>query len=218
MQLSVKNAAELAEQSYLIADRIKRGRVPPEVKAHINRKGAQAYMMKRGVLVVPGSNELLDWFRNFDIYRIMGRNYRRDERGKGRTGAVFHAGFLRHATTLYAFAKENNAQYVIGHSLGAATAQILGTSLGIPAVGFASPRVKRGRRKLKNESKVLNICRMDDLVTRLPPSEAGFRRLGLSVRMTPAVTNPGLDHSMTHYLQALDDHVGAPGLPKRWPA
>lgn len=218
MRLSIQNAAEIAEQSYLIANMIKRGQIPPQVKAHLNRKGAQAQMMKQGVLVIPGTNELLDWFVNFDVYRIMGRNYKRNEKGKSRTGAVFHAGFLRHANTLYTFAKENNAQYVIGHSLGAATAQILGTSLGIPAIGFASPRVKKGAGKLKNEGLVLNICRMDDLVTRVPPSEAGFRRLGKSVRMTPAVTNPGMDHSMKHYLQSLKDHIGAPGLPKRWPS
>jgi len=128
MQLSLKNAAQMAEQSYLIADRIKAGRVPAEVKAHMARRGAQAHMMKHGVLIIPGTNELLDWFVNFDVYRIMGRKFRRDERGRGRTGAIFHAGFLRHANAIYRFAKDNNAQFVIGHSLGAATAQILGTS------------------------------------------------------------------------------------------
>lgn len=217
MQLSVMNAAELAAQSYSIAEMIDGGTVPGEVKAHISLRGAQAQMMDHGVMVVPGSNELLDWFSNFDVYDIVGRRFQRRDKARGRNGAVFHAGFLRHASKLQSFARENDARFIIGHSLGAATAQILGTALGIPAIGFASPRVKLGAGKLKNEQMVLNICRADDLVTRVPPSEAGFRRLGRSVRLVPGVTNPGIDHSMLHYIASLNEHVSAKGLPRHWP-
>lgn len=211
------NAAELAAQSYAIADMIKGGNVPSQVKAHVSIRGAQAQMMDKGVMVVPGSNELLDWFSNFDVYNIVGRRFQRRDKAKGNNGAVFHAGFLRHASKLQGFAKEHDARFIIGHSLGAATAQILGTALGIPAIGFASPRVKQGAGKLKKEGGVLNICRADDLVTRVPPSEAGFRRLGTSVRLVPGVTNPGMDHSMDHYIASLEEHVSAKGLPKHWP-
>ncbi len=216
MRLSVMNAAEMAEQSYVIARLIKRGRVPSEVKAHINSRGAQAQMMAHGVMIIPGSNELMDWVTNFDVYRILGRSFGRSDKGRGSTGAVLHAGFLRHASRLQKFARENDAKFLIGHSLGAATAQILGTSLDLPAIGFASPRVKFGSGKLKYEHNVLNICRADDLVTRVPPSEAGFRRLGTSVRLVSAATNPGMDHSMTHYIAALKEHVSARGLPTHW--
>lgn len=216
MRLSVMNAAEMAAQSYDIAKMVQRGRVPGAIKAHINTSGAQAQMMAHGVMVIPGSNEMHDWFTNFDVYRILGRTFGRKDKARGSTGAVFHAGFLRHAAKLQRFARDNHARFLIGHSLGAATAQILGTSLGIPAIGFASPRVKFGAGKLKNESKVLNICRADDLVTRVPPSEAGFRRLGRSVRLVPGNTNPGMDHSMDHYIAALKEHVSAKGLTKHW--
>ena len=216
MRLSVMNAAEMAEQSYDIAKMLKRGRVPGAIKAHINKSGAQAQMMAHGVMVIPGSNEVMDWFTNFDVYRILGKNFGRRDKGRGSTGAVLHAGFLRHANKLQRFAKDNGARFIIGHSLGAATAQILGVSLGVPAIGFASPRVKFGPGKLKKESKVLNICRADDLVTRVPPSEAGFRRLGTSVRLVPGKTNPGMDHSMEHYIASLKEHVSAKGLPKNW--
>ncbi len=215
--LSVMNAAEIAAQSYDITKMIRMGRVPAEVKAHVDLSGAQAHMMKQGVMVIPGSNDLLDWFNNFDVYRILGKRFRSGDKGRGSTGAVFHAGFLRHASRLQRFAKDNNARFLIGHSLGAATAQIVGTSLAIPAIGFASPRVKFGAGKLKNEHLVLNICRADDLVTRVPPSEAGFRRLGKTVRLVSKNTNPGMDHSMDHYIGALKEHVSAQGLPKNWP-
>lgn len=218
MKLSVMNAAEMAQQSYLIAKRIKAGRVPGAVVAHTGKRGAQAHMMKHGVMIVPGSNELLDWFQNFDVYRIAGRSFGKRDKGRGHNGAMFHEGFQRHAARLQSFARDNHARYIIGHSLGAATAQILGTALGIPAIGFASPRVRFGGGKLKNEGGVLNICRIDDLVTRVPPSEAGFRRLGLTVRLVSARTNPGMDHSMEHYIAALNEHVSAEGLPKTWPA
>ena len=217
MRISIMNAAELAAQSYDITDMIKAGQVPGAVKAHISVKGAQAQMMDHGVMVIPGSNELLDWFTNFDVYKILGSRFGRRDRQKGSRGAVFHEGFLRHASRLQGFARDNGAKFIIGHSLGAASAQILGTALGVPAIGFASPRVKLGAGKLKNESKVLNICRADDLVTRVPPSEAGFRRLGKTVRLVPPKTNPGMDHSMPEYIESLKTHVSAPGLPKSWP-
>jgi len=208
MRLTVMNAAEMAEQSYHITKMIKMGRVPGAVKAHIDVAGAQAHMMSHGVLVIPGSNDILDWVTNFDVYKILGKTFGRKEKARGSRGAVFHAGFLRHASRLQRFAKDNQAEYVIGHSLGAAAAQILGTSLAIPAVGFAAPRVKFGSGKLKHEHRVLNI---------VPPSEAGFRRLGLSVRLISGATNPGMDHSMAHYITALKEHVSAEGLPKAWP-
>jgi len=217
MSIPILNAAELAAQSYDITKMIKKGQVPAAIKAHIDVSGAQAQMMAHGVMVIPGSNELLDWFTNFDVYKILGRRFARRDRAKGSRGAVFHEGFLRHASRLQGFARDNGARFIIGHSLGAATAQILGTALGVPAIGFASPRVKFGSGKLKNEKLVLNICRADDLVTRVPPSEAGFRRLGQTVRLVPPQTNPGMDHSMPHYIEAIQTHVSAPGLPKKWP-
>ena len=135
---------------------------------------------------------------------------------KHRTGAFFHSGFYKHAGLILEFAKDNKAQFIIGHSLGAAAAQILGTSLNVPTVGFASPRVKKGNGRLKNEKRVLNICRVDDLVTRVPPSEVGFRRLGRSVRLVPPKNNPGMDHSMPNYIDALGyDTFGGP-LPRTW--
>lgn len=88
--------------------------------------------------------------------------------------------------------------------------------MNVPAVAFASPRVKRGGYKVRYESKVLNICRLDDLVTRVPPSEMGFRRLGKTVRLIPPSINSGFDHSMKHYIKALDFETFDNELPKTW--
>ena len=217
MQLPLMNAAAIAAQSYSISARIAAGDVPVEVKAHLDRKGAQAFILDHGVLVIPGTNELLDWFKNFDVYRIAERVFGPRDQARGNNGVVFHEGFLRHASIVNTFAQKHDVRFIIGHSLGAAATQILATSMNVPGIGFASPRTKRGMRLLKNEEKVLNICRLDDLVTRVPPSEAGFRRLGVTVRIAPKETNPGMDHSMQNYINVLNEHAGRPDIPDRWP-
>jgi hypothetical protein len=216
MRLSITNCAELALNSYAAAKAIKRGKKPQGVVAHLDKKGAQAMMLDHDVLLIPGSNELTDWIRNVNVYNILGKKYKAKAEAKSKTGAILHSGFNRHATLIGAFAKENHAKFVIGHSLGAATAQILGSWMGIPAVGCASPRVKLGPRKVKNEHKILNICRLDDFVTHVPPSEIGFRRLGKTVQLISPTDNPGLDHSMPNYIAALEFDTLADKLPRTW--
>ena len=216
MRLKILNCAELVGSSYGLVKAIKRNQIPPNVVDHMNHRGAQAVMLDHNVLVIPGSNELVDWFRNFDTFRIAGQRFNARAATRHKTGAFFHSGFYKHAGLILEFAKDNRAKFIIGHSLGAAAAQILGTSLNVPTVGFASPRVKKGNGRLKNEDKVLNICRVDDLVTRVPPSEVGFRRLGQSVRLIPPQTNPGMDHSMPHYIDALKFDTVDGALPRTW--
>ena len=216
MRLSIAHCADLVAGSYSAVKQKKRGRNTQGVVAYLDKKGAQALMLEHNVLVIPGSNEVIDWIRNVNVYNILGKKYKAKAQAKSRTGAILHSGFNRHATLVSAFAKENDAKFIIGHSLGAATAQILGSWMGVPAVGFASPRVKLGPRKVKNESKILNICRMDDLVTRVPPSEMGFRRLGRTVRLVAPEPNPGLDHSMERYIEALSFETLEGRLPRTW--
>ena len=216
MRLTIENCADLALKSYAAAKAIKRGRTAQGVVAHLDRRGAQAMMLDHKVLLIPGSNELVDWMRNVNVYNILGKRYKAKASAKSKTGAVLHSGFNSHANLIGKFAKEHDAQFVIGHSLGAATAQILGSWLGVPAVGFASPRVKLGSRRVKNESKILNICRLDDLVTHVPPSEIGFRRLGKTMQLIAPETNPGLDHSMPNHIATLDFDTLGDALPRAW--
>lgn len=214
MKLTITECAELARDSYAASE----GKMPSLVKTSFDKKRAQAVVTKNDILLIPGTNQLSDWFTNFDVFDIIGKKFRAKDAAKSKTGAMFHAGFWEHAMNLHGFAKENKVKFIIGHSLGAATAQILGVALNVPAVGFASPRVKKGKRKLKYENQILNICRADDLVTRVPPSEAGFRRLGKTVRLVPPSVEKGLDHSMNDYLKALSFSPFEGELPKSWGA
>lgn len=216
MRLSIAQCADLVADSYTAVKNKKRGRNTQGVAHYLDKRGAQAVMLAHDVLVIPGSNELIDWIRNVNVYNILGKTYKAKAQAKSRTGAILHSGFNQHANLIAKFAKEHDAKFIIGHSLGAATAQILGSWMGVPAVGFASPRVKLGLRGVKNEHKVLNICRLDDLVTHVPPSEVGFRRLGKTVQLVAPAANPGLDHSMPNYIKALGYETLGEKLPRTW--
>lgn len=170
MRLSIEHCANLVANSYAAVKHKKPVKTVEGVVASLDHRGAQALMLDYKVLVISGSNEVIDWIRNLNVYNILGKKYKAKSQAKSKTGAILHAGFNRYADLISRFAKDHGARFIIGHSLGAATAQILGSWMGVPAVGFASPRVKLGPRKVQNESKVLNICRLDDLVTHVPPS------------------------------------------------
>lgn len=216
MSISIAQCANLVAGSYDAVKHKNPVKTVPGVVHYLDNKGAQALMLDHNVLVIPGSNEVIDWIRNVNVYNILGKRYKAKSQAKSKTGAILHTGFNRHADLVSKFAKEHDAKFIIGHSLGAATAQILGSWMGVPAIGFASPRVKLGPRKVKNESKVLNICRWDDLVTHVPSSQLGFRRLGKTIHLVASETNPGLDHSMDHYIEALGFETLGAQLPKTW--
>lgn len=216
MRLSIEKCANLVAGSYAAVKHKNPVKTVPGVVEYLDNKGAQALMLDHKVLVIPGSNEVIDWIRNVNVYNILGKKYKAKSQAKSKTGAILHTGFNRHADLISKFAMEHDAKFIIGHSLGAATAQILGSWMGVPAVGFASPRVKLGARKVQNESKILNICRLDDLVTHVPPSEVGFRRLGKTVQLVAPKANPGLDHSMPNYIKALGYDTLGTKLPRTW--
>ena len=216
MRISIRDCAKLARDSYDLSDAIKDGRAVSGVKNSFDDKGGQALVTVDNVLLIPGTNERSDWIKNFNVINIFGKKFNARDTAKSTTGATFHAGFWHHASQLHRFARDNDVKFIIGHSLGAAAAQILGVVMDVPAVGFASPRVKRGEHKVRHENRILNICRADDLVTRVPPSEAGFRRLGTTVRLIPPEINDGIDHAMKHYIKALDFEAFDEGLPKAW--
>lgn len=216
MRLTIKNCAELAADSYSISKDLAEGKSHSGIRAFQDISGAQALVTKDNVLVIPGTNELADWLKNFDVFNILGGKYSARESSRAGSGAYFHAGFWRHSMQIHGFARSNNIEFIVGHSLGAATAQILGAALNVPAVGFASPRVKRGPTRIRNENRVLNICRADDLVTRVPPSEAGFRRLGNTIRLMPPTLNKGMDHSMQEYIAGLSFDAFDGELPIKW--
>lgn len=187
------------------------------VARSLDAGGVQAHFLTDGTLVVPGTNERMDWV-DFNL-----RTRPRPSRAlaatlrAGASGALWHGGFLRHAEIVFDFARALDVRLMIGHSLGAASAQIAGASLQIPVIGFASPRTKHGARRFPGEGWVLNVNRRDDLIGWLPPRGFGFRHLGSVHRLDPPQVNEGLDHAMEHYIRLLRHPVVGASLPRVWP-
>lgn len=188
-----------------------------DVVERIDIDGVQALTLKGGVIVVLGANELSDWFDyNLDFIPDAESEHVGFSVIPGDSGARWHAGFLEHARYVYTFAKPQHPKLILGHSLGAASAQIVGASLGVPAIGFGSPRPLRQRRPFRGEGWVVNVCRSDDAICYLPPDFLGFRHVGSVYWLTPPDINPGEDHSMDHYISAIEAGV-SDTLPETWP-
>jgi len=176
-----------------------------DVKVSVNINGVQAAYLKNGILVIPGTNEASDWAEfNFNVW-------------SGDSGALWHAGFLRHAQIVFSFAKPLKPKFIIGHSLGGASAQIVGSSLKTPTITFGAPRVYKESSPVSGEGWVLNICRSDDSVCHVPPPLLGFRHIGSRRWLLPDKLNPGEDHRMDKYIHLLGRKSVAKNLPAAWP-
>lgn len=163
-------------------------------KAFVVNGRAEAYLTHDGVLVIPGSQSAEDYTR-FNL-RLMSwknafnlRNYK------------FHYGFLSHATLLKAFVRDNDVRFVTGHSLGAASAQILGAWYDLPGYLFASPRVLRKRYRAVKGTKLISFNRVDDSVCTLPGR--GFNHIGQVYELNTGEVNVGMDHSTSEYRTAM---------------
>ncbi|SFB08418.1 Lipase (class 3) [Poseidonocella pacifica] len=209
--ITLLRAADLMQQFYSSPNR-------PDVVEGIDINGVQAYYTREGVLIIPGTNEFSDWFEfNFDLFNRSPGESHGFEVVSGDSGARYHAGFLEHARMVYAFAKPLRPKLIVGHSLGAASAQIVGSSLGIPTVAFASPRVVRQRTGIGNEHHVINLCRTDDFVTQVPPGLLGFRHIGKVYWMNPDGLNFYEDHRIAEYIDIMCEARIKPHLPEFWP-
>lgn len=197
--MKLTEAADLIQRGY-------DGTLGSRVRKTLNKDGVQAYLLKDGTLVLPGTNEKSDWRLNLNVGRI----------DKGDSGRIWHQGFLKHANRVYTFAKPLRPKRVLGHSLGAGSAQIIGVSMGIPAICFASPKPLRGKRWYKGEHRVLNICRRDDPVTKMPPDFMGFRHVGKVYRISITEAKSLGNHNLAAYLRAMANGRANPALPANW--
>ncbi|MBM9594256.1 alpha/beta hydrolase family protein [Roseitranquillus sediminis] len=182
----------------------------------IDIRGAQAYLIKGDILVIPGTNERIDWGFNLHLAE-QGKEIQGFKIVAGDSGRVWHAGFLRHAEFLYGFAKRARPKFIVGHSLGGASAQILGWSLRTPTVTFGSPRPLRGKAPLEGEGWILNLCRADDEVCHLPPRPMGFRHVGSVRWLLPEAFDAEFDHGMVNYIEILGETKTAERIEKQWP-
>lgn len=194
-----------------------------KVDARIENRGVQAYYYSDGVMVIPGTNEKLDWIDfNLEAFNFIGKDPQIFATKMGDSGRFeWHAGFLEHAHTVFTFANLLKPKLIIGHSLGAASAQIVGSSMKVPTLAFAPPRTlraKRGKDRPNGSNFVLNLLRTDDLVCDVPPRWLGFTHVGQVVRMNPRGIHLGEDHQMEHYIEAMEDEAVKPKLDRILPA
>jgi hypothetical protein len=210
-KLSLLEAADIMEATYA-------GTNKADVENEIDIRGVQAVYLKSGVLVIPGTNEFSDWF-DFNLNMVVeaGNQTHGFEVVPGDSGTLWHAGFLDHAQIVYTFAKGVKPKFIIGHSLGAASGQIVGTSMRIPTIAFASPQTCRTRPRLPNEGWVINICRIDDVVCHTPPRFLGFRTVGSRYWLQPDELDTDEDHKIHNYRDLLKLKRVKDRLPLSWP-
>ena len=211
-KLSLLDAASMISETYA-------GTNTADVDTSIDVAGVQATYLKNGTLVIPGTNELSDWF---DFNLNIGSGDHATSHGfdvvAGDSGAMWHAGFLEHAQMVYMFAKGVKPKFIVGHSLGAASAQIVGMSLRVPTIAFASPQTCRTKTRLPNEGWVVNICRIDDTVCHMPPKLLGFRTIGSRYWMQPDRLDADEDHKIHNYSDLLKLKRIKEQVPVNWPA
>ena len=214
MRYTLKRAAELAEASYV-------GKSAPVIKkqfkAELDEDDVQAILLKDNTLLIPGSNSINDYIRyNFRVRGMFRRKQLKMATHVGTAPVTWHQGFLAHAKVVqdWLLRKKYKPTFIIGHSLGAASAQILSAGYGIPAIGFAAPRPSRTASSRAAADKCLLVNRTDDNVCTLP---GGFHHLGDVRAIKPRAPNFGMDHNMGHYRRAVNEGILARKVPDRWP-
>ncbi|SMX39051.1 lipase family protein [Octadecabacter ascidiaceicola] len=207
--MDLMDAAELVANSY-------RGKshLPP-VRTTVREGHVEAYLLSNNTLVIPGTNDTEDWTKSNLVIGKQKVSWKL--KGKAGGNAIWHRGFAGHAATISNKLGSARPTFIVGHSLGAAAAQILGCIYGVPAIGFASPMPRQGSRKLSSEHLVLNVVRNDDPVGRLPPKGLGYRRVGNTEVMHPVKKEKGLRHAMEHYIDLMKIERRAGKIVKSWP-
>ncbi|MGH1577876.1 hypothetical protein [Planktotalea sp.] len=212
--ISLDDAATLAEASYDIG-RI----VSPKLVKSCPHRDVQAYVLEGGILLLPGSNTVRDYLRyNLRPLRLGNKRLHLKDGGseKGASGTFWHQGFLAYAKVIYDWLDTENLKpdTIIGHSLGAAAAQILSKSYAAPAIGFAAPRPKLVNGPVKHDKLCLLINRNDDLVPTLP---SGFHHMGVTKLLVPPPRNWFSSHKMSSYKTTTAAAQKSGALPKAWP-
>ena len=210
----ITQAAGLAAASY---SAMSHSILRPRIRKALDAADVQAYMLDTGLLLIPGSNSAVDYLRyNVRLLNVGGTQYKVKNGATGQVlGRVWHQGFLAHAMLIHKTFKDTPPTFIIGHSLGAASAQVLSLLWGVPAIGFAAPRIYAGGMAVNNSQKCLCLWRGDDPVGQLPSSR--FRHAGLSVRLGKSLSTGLLNHNMRHYTQAISDPNHRSVVPERWP-
>lgn len=212
--MSLQEAATLVESSYLKSS--SHAGLQSRIKTPLNKNDVQAFLLKNQTLLVPGSDNAADYLKfNLRLLNIGGKRYKVKSEATGEElGRVWHQGFLAHAMFIFNHFKATPPKFIIGHSLGAASAQILSLAWGVPAICFAAPRVYAGGKSVGNDGKCLCITLADDPVGRLPSSK--FQHAGTSAPVGSR-TFFRFAHKMHYYQSALSNPQYKAQLPTHWP-
>ena len=184
--------------------------------------GVEAYLLNNGYLLVPGSNSIWDYLKfnlrilNIGMPRLRLSGSKSEKTVTAASGITWHQGFFSHANHVQKWIGPDQSKWpirVIGHSLGAASAQILSTIWSVPSVGFAAPRLRKADVPPRFRNLSLSICRQDDLVCRYPRA---FERLGDSVNLAHRKPRLGMNHNMKAYLDAMENPAEGIVLPQSW--
>ena len=212
MKYRLVRAAQLAHASYT-------GKshpiIKPQWKASLKVKDVEAHLLSDNTLLIPGSNSVMDYIRyNLRVQRLGKPRLRLQG---GAAGISWHQGFLAHAKVVqdWLIDEGHRVSFIIGHSLGAASAQILSAGYRVPAVAFAAPRPCRKQVTGAAAARCLCINRSDDRVCGLPGK---FFHLGNVRVCRPSVSGRGMDHSMPHYIRVVNEGLAAHKLPAVWPS
>lgn len=232
---SIMTSARLAAISYKLkqnrkasGDRLLKNDFKLEVARRCPHPGVEAYMLTNGCLLIPGSNSFSDYMNfNLRLNNVGGSKLRlkyihakkdvfssRTKLGYSRT--IWHQGFFSHANIIYKWIGTDQANWpalIIGHSLGAASAQILSKTFVTPAIGFAAPRLRKVAGPIKHDNLSLSICREDDIVCRLP---SGFHHTGQTRKLVHKNPKSGLNHNMAAYIDALENRRPGLNIPTVW--
>ncbi|MEP2533265.1 peptidoglycan-binding protein [Shimia sp.] len=226
---SITTAAELADLSYKVkkkglssVNKTLKEKFNIQIESQCPVKGVEAYMLSNRCLLVPGSNSVWDYAKfNFRLLNIgvPRLRFKSGEKGKTTTdsdGNIWHQGFFAHANHIGTWIGPNKANWpklIIGHSLGAASAQFLSTIWLAPSIGFAAPRILKSSQSAQFRNLSLSICRKDDVVCRLP---SGFDRIGSSRTLIHKSRKFGMNHKMSAYIDALENQASGLDIPDVW--
>lgn len=201
--------------------------------ASVSRRGEHidaGVLKDRKTLVITGSSGVGDYlFYNLRPLRPLPKMPEIDRICRNFPKRAYHKGFLLHAARVLEFLRKDHGadpHFIIGHSLGAAAAQILGETLNVPTICFASPQVVK-KRFLEDDDKrladhpqwkVFNVAWNKDFVTR------GYRLTGLRslghriILKNDEVFNLGIDHFVSQYedLVYMDSKAEERQLPAKW--
>lgn len=210
----LKDAATLADASY------KAGRiVSPRVIKSLDHDDVQAHLLEGNILLLPGSNSVRDYVKfNLRPVRLGGQRFvlkHTTASEKGASGTKWHQGFLRYSIEIFEWLKREGAtpNFIIGHSLGAAAAQILSKTYNTPAIGFAAPRPKWSKHAVVQDGRCLLVNRTDDPVPKVP---SAYHHMGKTKLFKSLKHKSLFAHSMKHYINIINEDDKFKVLPETW--